>query len=222
MLERLLDLVIGSEPFERLLLERARPIVAHAEAGEDLLVAALARGLAWELADRMTWLQDVERTLSEGPWFYPTWAYGRISGRIFMLSDEVREKVVDAYAGLDEVSDLVEASARRGERLLKELSSALGADPIVGDVRGIGLMVGVELVADPSTKAPFGRAEQVTERVVAAARDLGLLLYSSTGHVDGVDGDLVMLGPPFVISDGECDLVVERTAAAVARVSGSR
>jgi adenosylmethionine-8-amino-7-oxononanoate aminotransferase len=116
--------------------------------------------------------------------------------------------------------DLVEASARKGERLLKELASALQDVPIVGDVRGLGLMIGVELVADRSTKAPFARADQVTERVVTAARELGLLLYSSTGHVDGADGDLLMLGPPFVITDEECDLVVERTAAAIARVAG--
>jgi hypothetical protein len=91
---------------------------------------------------------------------------------------------------------------------------------LVGDVRGIGLMVGIELVADRSTKAPSPRADQVTERVVAAARERGLLLYSSTGHVDGHDGDLVMLGPPFTISDEECDLVVERTAAAISAVAG--
>ena len=115
-----------------------------------------------------------------------------------------------------QADDLVEASARQGERLLKDLTSALSDEPSVGDVRGIGLMVGVELVADRTTKAPFPRAGQVTDRVVAAARANGLLLYSSTGHVDGRDGDLVMLGPPFVISDEECDLVVERTAAAVA------
>jgi adenosylmethionine-8-amino-7-oxononanoate aminotransferase len=116
---------------------------------------------------------------------------------------------------------LVEASARQGERLLKTLSAALVDDPIVGDVRGLGSMIGVELVADRSTRSPFPRADQVTERVLSAARLEGLLLYSSTGHVDGADGDLVMLGPPFVISDEECDLVVERTAAAVARVSGA-
>jgi adenosylmethionine-8-amino-7-oxononanoate aminotransferase len=112
--------------------------------------------------------------------------------------------------------DLVEASARQGERLSKSLSSALGDESAVGDVRGIGLMVGIELVADRGSRAPFPRERQTTERVVAAARDAGLLLYSSTGHVDGRDGDLVMLGPPFVISDQECDLVVERTAAAIA------
>jgi adenosylmethionine-8-amino-7-oxononanoate aminotransferase len=76
-------------------------------------------------------------------------------------------------------------------------------------------MVGVELVADRASRTPFAREHQATERVLAAARDAGLLLYSSTGHVDG-DGDLVMLGPPFVITDDECELIVERTAAAIA------
>ena len=126
-----------------------------------------------------------------------------------------------ALAALRRLRDdgLVEASARRGERLLKELGAALSEERVVGDVRGLGLMIGVELVSDRETKAPFPRSAQVTERVVAAAREAGLLLYSSTGHLDGADGDLVMLGPPFVISDEECDLVVERTASAIASVA---
>jgi adenosylmethionine-8-amino-7-oxononanoate aminotransferase len=114
--------------------------------------------------------------------------------------------------------NLVEASARQGERLIKDLTGALGDDPLVGDVRGIGLMIGIELVADRSSKAPFARGRQITERVVAAARERGLLLYSSTGHVNGSDGDLLVLGPPFTISDEECALLVERTAAAIATV----
>ena len=116
--------------------------------------------------------------------------------------------------------DLVQASRVQGEKLLKELSTTLAESPIVGDVRGIGLMVGVELVADRGTKAPFARTEQVTEKVLAAARERGLLLYSSTGHVDGTDGDLVMFGPPYVISDDEIALAVERTAAAIGTVAG--
>jgi len=115
--------------------------------------------------------------------------------------------------------DLVEASAAKGERLLKGLTAALEDRPFVGNVRGLGLMVGVELVADRGSKSPFRRAAQVTERVVAAARDAGLLLYSSPGHVDGRDGDLVMLGPPFIITDDELDLLVERTAAAIAAIT---
>jgi len=115
--------------------------------------------------------------------------------------------------------NLIEASRTQGERLLKDLASALADSLVVGEVRGLGMMVGIELVADRETKAPFARGDQVTERVVAAARDLGLLLYSSTGHVDGTDGDLVMLGPPFVITDDECALAVERTEAAISAVS---
>jgi adenosylmethionine-8-amino-7-oxononanoate aminotransferase len=126
-----------------------------------------------------------------------------------------------AHAVLRRLLDggLVDASRTQGEVLIKELSSALAESPVVGDVRGAGLMIGVELVADRDSKRPFARSERVTERVVAAARDLELLVYSSTGHVDGTNGDLVMLGPPFTISDGEMALIVERTQAAVARIA---
>jgi adenosylmethionine-8-amino-7-oxononanoate aminotransferase len=118
---------------------------------------------------------------------------------------------------LDE-GGLVEASAKKGAGLRSGLSDALSDSSVVGDVRGIGLMIGIELVRDRDSRAPFRRADRVTERVVAAAFDRGLLLYSSTGHVDGTDGDLVMLGPPFVISDEEIDLVIERTEAAISTI----
>ena len=111
---------------------------------------------------------------------------------------------------------LVEASRDKGERLMKSLREALTADPHVGDVRGRGLMVAVELVRDRETRAPFPRSDRVTERVVAAAKESGLLLYSSTACADGRDGDLVMFGPPFVIQDDELDECVEKTAAAIA------
>ncbi len=125
-----------------------------------------------------------------------------------------------AHATLRRLRDgnLVDASAAKGERLLKSLAEALDDVAIVGDVRGLGLMIGIELVADRGTKAPFPRAAQVTERALAAAREDGLLLYSSTGHVDGLDGDLLLLGPPFVVSDEELDLLIERTTAAIARI----
>ena len=116
--------------------------------------------------------------------------------------------------------DLVEASRVKGELLLKELSAALGDHRYVGDVRGIGLMVGVEPVADRDTKAPFPRSEKVTESILAAARERGLLLYSSTGHVDGRDGDLVMFGPPLILSDDERAFAVRTTADAIAASLG--
>ena len=54
--------------------------------------------------------------------------------------------------------------------------------------------------------------------MLAAAREAGLLLYSSTGHVGGTNGDLVMLGPPFTLSDEDATTLVELTAAAIRSV----
>ena len=80
-------------------------------------------------------------------------------------------------------------------------------------------MIGIELVRDRETSEPFARADRVAERVLEAARESGLLLYSSTGHVDGTNGDLVMLGPPFSMSDEEAATLLVRTTAAVRAVS---
>jgi adenosylmethionine-8-amino-7-oxononanoate aminotransferase len=114
---------------------------------------------------------------------------------------------------------LLERARTVGARILDDLRTALGDVPVVGEVRGIGMMAGIELVRDRETAEPFPRSAGVTERVLASARGHGLLLYPSTGHVDGTDGDLLVIGPPFVISDDEVDLLVERTAAAVRSVA---
>lgn len=111
--------------------------------------------------------------------------------------------------------DLIEACRVQGERLSSLLQDALDESPVVGDVRGIGLMIGIELVENRETKEPFARSERVTERVVAAAKERGLLLYSSIGCADGTQGDLVMLGPPFVVSNEAVHQIVELTAEAI-------
>lgn len=102
-----------------------------------------------------------------------------------------------------EAESLVAASAAKGERLRALLADRLGDHPAVGDIRGRGLLVGVELVRDRATRAPYPRAAKLVESVVRIARERGLLLYSGSGNANGVDGDIVLLGPPFVITDDE-------------------
>jgi adenosylmethionine-8-amino-7-oxononanoate aminotransferase len=114
--------------------------------------------------------------------------------------------------------DLVEASRTKGDWLLKELTQALSLHPNVGEVRGLGLMIGIELVADVRSKMPFLRSERVSERVVRAAMDDGLILYLATGCADGYNGDVIMLGPPYVITDEEIREAVEKTRTAIDRV----
>ena len=103
---------------------------------------------------------------------------------------------------------LVERSRERGAYLLRRLEE-LKSFPFVGDVRGKGLMAAVEFVKDQRTKEPFQRSERFTERVVDLAFENGLVLYSGTGFVDGVNGDMIMLGPPFVIEENQVDEMIE-------------
>ncbi len=114
-----------------------------------------------------------------------------------------------------ETESLVEASAAKGERLRALLTSALGDHSAVGEIRGRGLMIGLELVADRETRAPFPRSAKVTEAVVRGARERGVLLYSGTGNANGVDGDTILLGPPFVVTDGELVRIVSVLADAI-------
>jgi adenosylmethionine-8-amino-7-oxononanoate aminotransferase len=111
--------------------------------------------------------------------------------------------------------DLVAASATKGDLLLAELRGAFDGHPHAGDVRGAGMMAAVEIVAERATRAPFPRGRQVTERVLAAARDAGLLLYSGTGMANGVDGDMVMVGPPFVATEDQLREIASGMRAAV-------
>ena len=93
--------------------------------------------------------------------------------------------------------------------------------PMVGDVRGRGLLRGIELVRDKTTKAPFARSRQVGERVVAKAASDGLLILANSGCVDGVDGDTIALAPPFVVTEADVDEIVGILTAAIQSVASS-
>lgn len=116
---------------------------------------------------------------------------------------------------------LVEASARQGQRLHDALRRELADVAGIGDVRGRGLLQAVELVADPTTGEPFERGERVTERVTEACRDHGVLVYPGTGCADGRRGDLLLLGPPLVVTDEQVDVIAERVASGIRQVLGS-
>jgi hypothetical protein len=103
---------------------------------------------------------------------------------------------------------LVERAASLGELLHARLER-LRARPHVGDVRGRGLFAAVELVADKAARRPFPRAQRRAEALAARAFEAGLVVYPSTGCVDGRNGDLVMLAPPFVATEEQIETMVQ-------------
>ncbi len=101
--------------------------------------------------------------------------------------------------------DLVENARVQGERLLEGARALQARHPIIGDVRGKGLMVGLELVKDRATKAPFSPSLEVSAKVGQAALERGLITYPLQGCVDGVEGDMLKFTPPLCISADQVD-----------------
>ena len=103
--------------------------------------------------------------------------------------------------------DLVRRSAEMGDELLERMQS-LYEIPIVGDVRGLGLFCGVELVRDRQSKAPFDPEIKVNARITNRAFEKGLIVYPGSGGVDGIHGDHVMVAPPFIITEEQISELV--------------
>lgn len=105
----------------------------------------------------------------------------------------------------------------RGATFESMLRAALGDHPQVGDIRGRGLFWGVELVRDRASRQPFDPALNLHARIKTESMAQGLMLYPMGGTVDGRYGDHVLLAPPFIVSDAELAVIVERFAAALDR-----
>jgi adenosylmethionine-8-amino-7-oxononanoate aminotransferase len=116
---------------------------------------------------------------------------------------------------------LVARAAASGTYLRERLKGALGDHPNVGDIRGRGLFLAVEFVEDRSTRRPFPVTARVHERVKAEALAAGVAVYPTGGTVDGVVGDHALIAPPYNVTEGEIDEVVERLTVAVSRVFAS-
>ncbi|NOT09186.1 MAG: aspartate aminotransferase family protein [Gemmatimonadales bacterium] len=113
------------------------------------------------------------------------------------------------------------ARAETVGRVLQSRMRSLLDHPLVGDVRGRGMLCGVEFVADRTTRAPFPRAARFAERFIAAAEEEGLMVWPNTGHADGTNGDLVMVAPPYIITEAEIDQIVTRFRKALERIANS-
>jgi adenosylmethionine-8-amino-7-oxononanoate aminotransferase len=107
-----------------------------------------------------------------------------------------------------EKHNLVENCARMGDIMLEKLKP-LQDLPIVGDIRGKGLLIGIEFVADKITNAPFDPAQGITSQIVNRAFEKGVLLMpGAPGLINGVSGDHIALSPPFTITEPEVDEIV--------------
>lgn len=120
---------------------------------------------------------------------------------------------VGAAAGLATLEhiqqeELVQKVSLRERMFKRTIDENLAELDCVGDIRGKGFLWGVEFVADRDTREPFNPKMHFAEVVADEAFRRGLIVYPSSGCVDGVSGDLIMIGPSFSIEDEEIDEMV--------------
>ncbi len=112
--------------------------------------------------------------------------------------------------------DLMARVNEMGAKLRTALDQEFGQHPHIGDIRGRGLFLGLEIVEDRSTKAPFDPARQINKKIKKNAFENGLMCYPMGGTIDGRRGDHVLLAPPFIMQDQHVDEIVDKLSTAIA------
>lgn len=114
-----------------------------------------------------------------------------------------------------EEDDLLSNVRARGEQLRGLLDERFGRHPHIGDIRGRGLFMGLELVADRNTKQPLDPALQIHNGIKKAAMNRGLMCYPMGGTIDGKIGNHILLAPPFILTPEQIEELVDKLAGAV-------
>ncbi len=130
------------------------------------------------------------------------------------LSCGIAHKVIEIV----ERENYVENAREQGEYLMGKLQD-LYKYPIVGDIRGKGLMIGIEFVEDQKTKEPFDTSVKLKAKITNNCLGEGLVVYPGGGSVDGAKGDHILIAPPINITKEEIDELFNSLEAGIKKTS---
>jgi len=182
----------------------------HDEISPDIITIAKGLGAGYQPIGAMLCTAEIYQVIEEGSGFFqhghtyighPTAAAGSLA---------VLNKLID--------QDLINHSHEMGHKLQTALQDTFGQHPYIGDIRGRGLFRGLEMVEDREAKRPFAPEKAVHKKVKKAAIDAGLFCYPMGGTIDGVQGDHVLLAPPFILEDQHIDEITSKLSSAFQQV----
>jgi len=106
-----------------------------------------------------------------------------------------------------EDNNLVRNSFRQGEYLREKLTELMNKYEIVGDVRGLGLLNGIEFVKSKESKEPFALSAGITKMIIEKAFSKGLIVYPASGAIEGRAGDAILVAPPLTVTKDEINQI---------------
>ena len=173
----------------------------------DIVTIAKGLGAGYQPVGAMLCSDEIYRTIESGSGFFQ-------HGHTYLGHPTACAAALAVVTTLlDE--QLIGRVQVQGAKLKAALDDRFGAHPHIGDIRGRGLFLGMEFVADRASKTPFDPAEARHRAFKAAAFEAGLICYPMGGTIDGRRGDHVLLAPPFIIGDGQIDEICDKLAMAV-------
>jgi adenosylmethionine-8-amino-7-oxononanoate aminotransferase len=173
----------------------------------DIVCVAKGLGAGYQPIGAMLCSSEIYRTIEEGSGFFQ-------HGHTYLghpVATAAGCAVLEAILS----RDLVSRVRTMGERFDKALKDQFSDHAHVGDIRGRGLFRGIELVADKVSKSPFAPEKRLAAGIKKAAFEQGLICYPMSGTRDGVNGDHILLAPPFIIEDDQIDEVVTKLDTAI-------
>ncbi|KKL33284.1 hypothetical protein WR30_22050 [Burkholderia contaminans FFH2055] len=173
----------------------------------DLLTIAKGLGAGYQPIGATLVSERIYRTIVDGSGFFQ-------HGHTYLGHATACAAALEVQRVIAE-EKLLDNVKARGEQLRASLREHYGAYPHVGDVRGRGLFVGVELVRDRDSKATFDPALKLHAAVKREAMQRGLMVYPMGGTIDGVHGDHILVAPPFICTAQQIDTIVERLSDAI-------
>jgi len=114
-----------------------------------------------------------------------------------------------------EKDKLLENVQKQGDYLINQLRERFANHPNVGDIRGRGLFIGIEFVADRQSKQPMDPAFAFNAHLKRLCLRHGMLVYPGGGTIDGFRGDHVMLAPPYIVDHTTCDKIIDILSVAI-------
>ncbi len=179
----------------------------HDQVAPDILCIAKGLGAGYQPIGAMLCSKEIYDTIAKGSGFFQ-------HGHTYIGHPVATSAALAVVKELLD-QDLCERAGTVGEDLKGALTQAFGQHPHVGDIRGRGLFLGLELVQDRDSKSPFDPAKGLAGKIKKIALENGLICYPMSGTRDGRNGDHVLLAPPFIIEEAHMGELIEKLSTSV-------